>query len=88
MKKKRPNKFRNRIFPACAIPRATPPAPYRPLISPSPATRPLCCHAISSPALPTPPIPNPLLRQTSPRASHSQLLAPANFPRPSVRTAR
>lgn len=47
-----------------------------------------CCRAISSPALPTPPIPNPLLRQTSPHASHSHPLAPANFPRPSVRTAR
>lgn len=77
MKKKRPNKFRNRIFPACAIPRATPPAPYRPLISPSPATRPLCCRAISSPALPTPPIPTPCSGKLPPAPPSEPRVNPA-----------
>lgn len=68
----------------------SPPAPFPALLPPrrialSSSLRPQhapCCRAISSPALPTPPIPNPLLRQTSPRASHSHPLAPANFPPP------
>lgn len=81
-------KKNDQINSATAFP--PPPLPPRRIALSSPL-RPQhapCCRAISSPALLTPPIPNPLLRQTSPRASHSQLLAPANFPRPSVRTAR